>query len=687
MGYRVGVDVGGTFTDLICITPTGDVVLDKTPTTLENQSVGVMIGLGQLAEQFNLSREEFCSELDIFVHGTTTADNTMIEMNGAATGLLVTEGHRDEIEMRRVHKEKIWDPSYPAPTPIAKRRARIAIPERMDAAGSVLLPLDEEAVRVGTRRLRALGVESVAIMFLFSYVNPQHELRAAQIVREEFPDVAHISLSHDVMSRGPEFERVSTTLVNAYVAPRISSYIDQLKTSLLEAKYTGPLLIMQSTGGVMPPDYVAKRAVSLLGSGPTGGVMGSALAAQVAEILDFVSVDMGGTSFDVCLVRGGRPEIKTDWNWRYRYYIGLPMVDVQSVGAGGGSIARVRQGALLVGPESAGSNPGPVCYQRGGVRPTVTDADAVLGYLPLTSFANGRMELDVDGARAAIEREVAEPLKIDATEAAWGIERIVNSNMANETRRVLAAHGTDPRMLSMIAYGGNGAVHAWAIAQELGIKQVVIPKAAPAFSALGVLIADYVIDIVRAYVIPLAQIDLNRVESLIRDLHAEVDQEIAPLGLSSDDIDLGVYAQMCYPGQNFDMSVPLSSETKIEDATLIDLAERFHDQHEAERGFSFKAQAPILRGLRLAARGCTPKPDRLAEMGVASDASKAQSGTRAAYFGDGFIDTPVYEGRQLGAGAKITGPALIEEPFTVVVVPPGGNIVIDKSGNYLLKLK
>ncbi len=561
MGYRVGVDVGGTFTDLICITPTGDVVLDKTPTTLENQSVGVMVGLGQLAEQFNLSREEFCSELDIFVHGTTTADNTMIEMNGAATGLLVTEGHRDEIEMRRVHKEKIWDPSYPAPTPIAKRRARIAIPERMDSTGSILLPLDEEAVRVGTRRLRALGVESVAIMFLFSYVNPQHELRAAQIVREEFPDVAHISLSHDVMSRGPEFERVSTTLVNAYVAPRISSYIDQLKTSLLEAKYTGPLLIMQSTGGVMPPDYVAKRAVSLLGSGPTGGVMGSALAAQAAEILDFVSVDMGGTSFDVCLVRGGRPEIKTDWNWRYRYYIGLPMVDVQSVGAGGGSIARVRQGALLVGPESAGSNPGPVCYQRGGIRPTVTDADAVLGYLPLTSFANGRMKLDVDGARAAIEREVAEPLKIDATEAAWGIERIVNSNMANETRRVLASHGADPRMLSMIAYGGNGAVHAWAIAQELGIKQVVIPKAAPAFSALGVLIADYVIDIVRAYVIPLAQIDLNRVESLIRDLHAEVDQEIAPLGLSSDDIDLGVYAQMCYPGQNFDMSVPLSSET------------------------------------------------------------------------------------------------------------------------------
>ncbi len=517
MGYRLGIDVGGTFTDLLCVTPTGDVVLDKTPTTPEDQSSGVMNGLAQLAERFGITVEEFCGQLDILVHGTTTADNTMIEMNGASTGLLVTEGHRDEIEMRRVHKEQIWDPSYPAPPPIARRRARIPIPERMNYRGETLLALDEDAVRQGVRRLRDLGVTSVAVMFLFSFVNPEHERRAGEIVREEFPDVEHVSLSHEVMARGPEFERVSTTLVNAYVAPRIASYVESLQRKLRAAGYTGSLLIMQATGGVMPPEYVSRRAVSLLASGPTGGVMGATLAAHNVGVHDFVSIDMGGTSFDVCLVRHGQPEIKTDWNWRYRYYLGLPMVDVQSVGAGGGSVARVRQGALLVGPDSAGSSPGPVCYGRGGDRATVADADAVLGYLPATDFAGGRMQLDVDAARQAITRDVAEPLGIDPIDAAWGIERIVNANMAHATRRVLASHGADSRTLTMVAYGGNGAVHTWAIANELGIERVLVPKAAPAFSALGVLVADYVVDLVRAYVVPLSQVDLDRVRSLMRE--------------------------------------------------------------------------------------------------------------------------------------------------------------------------
>src|SRR5262245_44428005 len=398
MGYRVGVDVGGTFTDLICVTPDGDVVLDKTPTTSDDQSAGVMNGLQELADRFDRPLSDFCAEIDILVHGTTTADNTMIEMNGAPTGLLVTEGHRDEIEMRRVHKEEIWDPTYPAPIPIARRRARIPIPERMNHEGEVVLELDEDAVRAGVQRLQRLGVSSIAVMFLFSFVNPEHERRAAEIIREEYPEGDHISLSHEVMAPCPEDERVSTTLVNAYVAPRIASYVAQLQEKLRTAGYAGQLLIMQATGGVMPPDYVARRAVSLLASGPTGGVMGAALAAGRAGVDDFVAVDMGGTSFDLCLVRGGRPEIKTDWNWRYRYYIGLPMVDVQSVGAGGGSIARVRQGALLVGPESAGSSPGPVAYGRGGERPTVTDADVVLGYLPAEGFAGGRMELDVEAS-------------------------------------------------------------------------------------------------------------------------------------------------------------------------------------------------------------------------------------------------------------------------------------------------
>src|SRR4051794_38553483 len=645
-----------------------------------------MNAMALVAERNGLSLDQLLGDLDIVVHGTTTADNTMIEMDGAVTGLLVTQGHRDEIEMRRVHKEEIWDPTYPAPIPIARRRARIPIPERVNHEGDVVLPLDEDAVRAGVQRLQRLGVTSIAVMFLFSFVNPDHERRAAEIIREEFPDVDHVSLSHEVMARGPEFERVSTTLVNAYVAPRIASYVAQLQEKLRAAGYAGQLLIMQATGGVMPPDYVARRAVSLLASGPTGGVMGAALAAGRAGVEDFVAVDMGGTSFDLCLVRGGRPEIKTDWNWRYRYYIGLPMVDVQSVGAGGGSIARVRQGALLVGPESAGSAPGPVAYGRGGERPTVTDADAVLGYLPAEGFAGGRMRLDVAAARAAIERDVAEPLGIDATEAAWGIERIVNANMANATRKVLAGHGADPRDLSLIAYGGNGAVHAWAIAAELGVSRVVVPKVAPAFSALGVPVADYVVDLVRAYVTPLSQVDLGRVRSLMRDLLDDVTKELQPTALRDDDVERRLHAQMCYPGQNFDMSVPVPEGTALSEAGLLDLAERFHDQHEAERGFCFRNQQPVLRGIRVVARGNTPKPDHLAELGSVSDLDTARRGTRRAYWGTDFVETPVYDGMVLAPGTEIAGPALIEEPFTVVVVPPGARCTLDALGNFELAL-
>src|SRR3954471_18295760 len=686
MGYRVGVDVGGTFTDLICVTPTGEIVLDKTPTTLDDQSTGVMNGLEQLADRFGTDLEAFCRDLDILVHGTTTADNTMIEMNGAPTGLLVTEGHRDEIELRRCHKEEIWDPNFPGPAPIARRRARIPIRERMDFEGNALLPLDEDAVRRGVRRLQQLGVRSIAVMYLFSFVNAAHERRTRELILEEFPNIEHISLSHEVMPRGPEFERVSTTLVNAYVAPRIAGYTENLQEKLRGAGYNGPLLIMQATGGVMPPDYVARRAVTLLASGPTGGVMGATLAAHAAQAGDFIAVDMGGTSFDICLVSNGRPQIKTDWNWRYRYYIGLPMVDVQSVGAGGGSIARVRQGALLVGPESAGSVPGPICYGRGGVRPTVTYADLVLGYLPDTGFAGGRMTLDVAAARAAIARDVADPLRLDVVEAAWGIERIVNANMANATRRVLAGHGADHRRLAMIAYGGNGAVHAWAIAAELGMDRILVPKAAPAFSALGVLVADYVVDMVRAYVVPLSQVDLGRLRELMHEVTDEARKELEPTGLTAAQTDDILYAQMCYPGQNFDMSVPVPEGDALDEVGLLDLAERFHDQHETERGFCFRNQQPVVRGVRFASRGTTPKPDHFAELGTVTDPEQARTGTRPAYFGVEFVDTPVYDGTAFGPGAVLQGPALIEEPFTVVVVPPGATAALDELGNYALTL-
>jgi len=681
-GYRVGVDVGGTFTDLICITPDGEVVLDKTPTTPDDLSSGVLTGMEQLAGALGMDTKAFCAAVEAFVHGTTTADNTMIEMSGAPTGLLATEGHRDEIELRRDHKENIWDPTAPPPEPIARRRARIPVPERCDFEGNVILALDEEAVRRGVRRLHKLGVESIAVCFLFSFVNPDHERRAREIILEELPDVGHISLSHEVLPRAPEFERTSTTLVNAYVAPKITAYVDRLVEKLRLSGFEGQVVLMQSSGGVMPPQSVQRRAVALLSSGPTGGVMGAALAAGRSGVHDFVAADMGGTSYDVCLVQHGQPAVATDWNWRHRYYVNLPMVDIHSVGAGGGSIARVRQGALLVGPDSAGSLPGPVCYRRGGVRATVTDSDAVLGYLPVKGFAGGRMELDVEAGRTAIARDVAEPLGLEVDEAAWAIQRIVNANMANAVRKVLSQHGADPRTLALVAYGGGGPVHAWAQARELGIRRVLVPKASPAFSALGLLVSDYVVDLMRAHVVKLSDIDLARVRELAAELRREAEAELAPARLGEGAVQADLFAQMCYHGQNFDMSVPLPEGESLSGEHLLDLADRFHHQHEAARGFAFPSQQPLVRGIRLVHRGATPKPPVLARMGDVTHAVDARTGVRAVHMGEGFVDAATYDGGSLGPGALIEGPALIEEPFTVVVLAPSDVAVLDEHGNY-----
>jgi len=397
-----------------------------------------------------------------------------------------------------------------------------------------------------------------------------------------------------------------------------------------------------------------------------------------------VAVDMGGTSYDMCLVRGGVPEVSSDWNWRYRYYIGMPMVDVQCIGAGGGSIARVREGALLVGPESAGSSPGPCCYGQGGDRPTVTDADVVLGYLPTVGFAGGRMTLDVEAARSAIATHVADPLEIDVVDAAWGIERIVNANMANATRRVLASVGADARQLAMIAYGGNGPVHAWAIARELGMRRVLVPKAAPAFSALGLLVSDYKVDLTRSSVVPLSSADLGTLAGLADELRAEADTELAPTGLSEAEIVIDVSVLMSYAGQNFDLSVP--APVDLAGAQLSDLADRFHEQHEAERGFAFRNQPPVIRGVRLVAQGLTAKPESLAALGDVTDASLARTGQRPVFFGDGFVDTTLIDGTVLGAGATVDGPALIGEAFTVVVVPPGATATLGAHGSYVIDL-
>ncbi len=686
MGYRIGVDVGGTFTDTILVRPDDAFRLTKTTTTFEDQSIGVMNAIATLARGESLATRAFLERTDLIVHGTTTADNTMIEMNGARTGLITTEGHRDAIEIRRGYKEDIWDPTLPPPVPIARRRARFGIPERLDFRGQVIKPLDEEAVRKAVRRLQAQGIESIAVVLLFSFVNPSHEQRVREIIQEEYPGV-RISLSHEVMPAAPEFERTSTTLVDAYVGPRVTSYLASLQTALRENGYARDLLIMQSNGGIATADYMTRKAIATLGSGPTGGVQGAiALAAEVGEE-DFIAIDMGGTSYEACLVRGGQPRIRSYWNWQYRYLIGLPMLEMHSIGAGGGSIAGVEGGALTVGPRSAGADPGPICYGRGGREPTVTDANLVLGYLNPQALCGGEFKLNSSGVREGIAEKIGKPLGLDAVEAAHGIFRIVNANMANAIRRVTSDSGYDPRECSLVVYGGNGPLHAGMQAEELGIRRMIVPKTSPAFSALGLLIADYRVDTQRSYIVPSSRAQVDRVNALLVQIEAEAERELSVAGLRRDDIEFQRYLDMCYPGQTFDTAVPaVLRDGRMRETDLTRTVERFHDLHEELHSYAVREEEPMLRAVRVEALGRTQKPPLPEYPRAHAPLDAALRERRAAYFDGRFLDTPVYDGDLLSFGHALEGPAIVEERFTTIVIYPGQLAELDRRGNYVIRL-
>jgi N-methylhydantoinase A len=677
-GYRIGIDVGGTFTDVVLVHD-GQLTIDKHPTTPRDQSEGVLGGIRQLAGRLGCSLGELLARTRTVVHGTTTADNTMIEMSGAVTGLVTSEGHRDEIEIRRGYKEDIWDPALPPPRPICPRRQRYGVPERLDFEGHVVVPLDEDAVRRALRRMKLQGVESLAVVFLFSFVDPTHERRVRELAAEELPGVM-VSLSHEVMPSAPEFERTSTTLVNAYVGPKIERYLSRLDARLREAGFRGELLIMQSNGGVMPGGYVAQKAVAVMGSGPAGGATGAAAVAGAAGIRDFISVDMGGTSYDVSLVRGGTPEVKAGWNWHHRYLVGLPMVDVQTVGAGGGSIARVEAGALKVGPQSAGAEPGPVCYGRGGTEPTVTDANVVLGFLNPDRFCGGTMRLDTAGAAAAIRERVAKPLGLSLTAAADGIFRIVNANMANAVRKASALKGIDPRPLALVVFGGNGPVHAGMQAAELGIGRILVPKLSPAFSALGLLLTDHVVDEMRSYVTPVGGVDLARMNALFADMERAARAALR----DRRRLRLERRAALCYPGQTFDMPVPIAGSGPVNAKTLAQTVERFHRMHEELHTYASRDQEPILRGVSVKAVSVEDKPALPAPR--RSRKPPVRLGKRPAFFGGRYVATTVFDGTAMAPGQAVAGPAIIEEPFTTIVVYPGQRATVDRFGNYLVTI-
>ncbi len=677
--YRIGIDVGGTFTDLVLARPNGSVILEKSPTTPTDQSIGVVRGIERLAAREGLDARALLRTTQSIVHGTTTADNAMIEMSGAVTGLITTRGHRDEIELRRGFKENIWDPALPPPPPIAQRRRRIGVTERLDFRGNVVIPLDEDDVRRALHRLAKQGVESLAVVFMFSFINPAHERRVREIAAEEAPEMA-VSLSHEVMPSAPEFERTSTTLVNAFVGPRIDRYLSRLVERLREAGFRRELLVMQSNGGIMTPDYIRKRPVTVLASGPTGGVIAACAVADKAKRRDFVCADMGGTSYDICLIRDGRPEIKSGWNWHHRYVIGLPMVDIHSIGAGGGSIASVVAGALHVGPRSAGAEPGPICYGRGGSEVTVTDANAFLGFLNPDDFCSGTMTLDVAAVREAMRDQIAQPLKLGVAEAAYGIYRLVNANMANAIRRVAAERGTDPRSLTLVAYGGNGPVHATAQAAELGIGEVLVPKTAPTFSALGLQLSDHIVDEVRAYIAPSNEIEVARANRLFGEMTRAAERVLKKRKGQHREVRHQRIMHLCYPGQTFDMPVAVAGDGKLGKAELAATIERFHQQHEELHTYSSREEIPVLRSLRVTSVGITEKP-ALPTIGRSSK-HPTRKGKRRAYFDGKWLETPVYDGSLLKVGHKVRGPAIVEEPFTTIVLHRGQSASLDRHGNY-----
>ena len=687
MGYRVGIDIGGTFTDFALLRGS-EVVLNKNLSTPEDRSVGVMTGLDKLAQMVGTPLREFLGQCDAIVHATTIADNTLIEMNGALTGLITTAGFRDEIEYRRGFKESIWDVRLEPPKQITPRRRRLTVPERILADGSVHEPLDEAAVRECCRRLRKQNVESVAISLIFSFVNPAHEKRVARIVAEEMPGV-HISSSHEVLPRAPEYDRTSTTVVNAYIAPRVTSYLEKLVARLKQAGYRNQLMVMQASGGVMTKEYIEGSPVRVLASGPAGGVIGSAHVGAAKGYANILCVDMGGTSYDMSVVLNGAAPAGAGWNLHHRYVVGVPMVSVETLGAGGGSICHVNKGALQVGPASAGAEPGPICYGRGGRRPTITDALLMLGILSVESeFAGGSFAL-CDAGVAQSFQDIGAQLGYGAEEAAFDCWRVVNANMSQAVRRTTAGKGIDPKDMVMLAYGGNGPAFAAIQADDLGIEKVLVPKASPAFSALGTLAARPSIDEERSYSSPADAPDLQKLTTLWNELDQRAGKYFAEAGFSRDVVTARYQMNMRYPGQNWSLTFDIRTNVGLQDLTFVDASlgpraiAAFNKRHTEEFGHVREHELPEITGVRLVTCVETPSP-RVARGSSAPTVIVSAARTRRANLGEGYKETRIFRGSDLKPGHQVAGPAIIEETFTTIVVYPGWQAHVDDAGDYEL---
>ena len=668
-GIVAGVDVGGTFTDLVVFDPaSGAVRLAKVPTTLPNQSGGVLAAFEAAGADL--------SGIDLIVHGTTTTTNAVLERQLAKTGFVTTLGFRDVLELGRRTRPQAYG-MHGAFTPIIPRDLRLEVPERMDARGRVVTPLDEGALRAAVQRLREAGCEAMVIHFLHAYANPAHELRAGEIAAENWPN-EYITLGHKLLSESREYERGVTAAVNASVQPLLERYVARLADQLAARGYARDLLVMNGNGGMVAAKDVAKEAVKTVMSGPASGVMAAVATGRRAGITNLLTYDMGGTSTDVAMIRGGVAPVSNEIEVEYAMPIHVPMVDVRTVGAGGGSIARIDAGGMLrVGPESAGSDPGPVCYGRGGTRVTISDANLILGRLPASRFGQA-----AEAAYAAMREQIAVPLVLSVEAAAEAVIRIANTHMAGAIRMVSISMGADPRDFALFAFGGAGPLHAVALAKELNVPKVLIPARPGITNALGCVVADLRHDFVRTLNRPLDSVDMAEVHGVLAAQEAEGRRLIGLEKIALTSIRAEYSADMQFVGQTHLLRVTLPSALPDRE----DLQSRFEAAYHAR----FRVDLPTIRAnlvnLNVSVIGERPALDlsRLIDPEGRKEGAEP-SATRRVWF-DGWRDTPVYWRDHLPLRIGLQGPAVIEQMDTTVVVDPGARVTSDADGNLIIEV-
>ena len=673
---RVGVDIGGTFTDLVTFdSTTGELSMSKSFTTPADRTDGVLEVLAEGGVALG--------DVSQFVHGTTTATNAVVERKGGRVGLISTAGFRDTLEIMRINRERHYDLQWASPVPLVPRRLRFEATERVDYRGRVVTPLDTEALAETVAEMRDAAVESIAVCFLFSFMNPVHERQARDVISHLWPDVP-ISISSEILPEIREYERSSTVVIDAYVKPVMGAYFENLETRLASGGMECGVTVISSGGGIVPVAEAKATPVRTLQSGPAGGVIGAAHLGAQSGYRNLLAIDVGGTSFEVSLIEDGVPSRTTEGFIEWGIPFKIPLVDVKSIGAGGGSIARVDPGGLIqVGPDSAGSEPGPVCYRKGGTLTTLTDAYVTIGLIDPAYFLGGRVQLDAGAAREAINDQIADPVGMTVTEAALGIVRVAEATMVGAMRIVSTQRGYDPRDYAMIAYGGAGPVSAVELARELGVGTVLVPRFPGAFCAFGGLCADIRFDFVRSYLRRMEELDLATLTTLSGELVVEGQAAMSRIGVAAPPI-MQFTADVRYSGQNFEVNVPFPSG-EVTEATIEGVVENFHAEHLRLFGHHKEDEALEFVSLRLAVIATTTKPEFTPPR---PEGSSDPKGRRALFSSSGqIVEAPVFDRSGLGVGWTRSGALIIEEPdSTVVVRGTDDSTAIDDLGNIVINV-